>query len=208
MNVYELDEHTLRLLYEDVTDANRAAHAADFLRGYNQAYAELQRTKYRPCRWEQVTLRDRSFTLTGLSYRCAGVVKVSRNRDYDARTGYAQSPPLTFAMRDPDTVVLPNYDGESACVQYLFRYPDLENAAPAAEPEEETETNTPQIPQEAHILLALTAAADEYRRRRQGGMADEMADERVRILRTLHPYEPGAAARRARNLYGDYNGWK
>jgi hypothetical protein len=47
MNVYELDEYTLRLLYEDVTDASRIARAADFL---HKSDAVRQINRNRPAR--------------------------------------------------------------------------------------------------------------------------------------------------------------
>lgn len=208
MNVYDMDGYTLNLLYEDVSDANRTEYAPLFLRSYNRAYGELQRTRYRPSMWEDVSVVSHAFALSDLSHECAGIIKVSQYQDFTEDAGFIASPPLLFIMRDAGTVVLPHYGGDAAHVHYYCRYPALKNNTPTVEPEESDEENTPQIPEEAHVLLCLLAAADSCRRRRRIDLADAHMREYYRVLGTIQPYDPNNPVRQMRNLFGNFNGWK
>lgn len=199
MNVYELDTVTLDLLYEDVTDENRAARAPGFLRAYNRAYDEMQRARYRPRRWEQAQATDDTLALASLSYCCRAILKIARFRDYSQEAGGGASPGLVFRPVDHSAVALPGAGADSVWVLYEYRYPDLKNDAPCSPPAEETPENTPQIPCEAHPLLCIAAAADCCRRRRRPDLSDMHMREYYRALATLRPVPmPGGGLR---NLY-------
>lgn len=208
MNVYELDGYTLSLLYEDDSDAARTLYSAGFLQSYNKAYMEIQRTKYRPVMWEEETLTNNAFLMSALSRRCRGIIKVSQYQDYSTDAGGYQSPAIGF-ITDGLYIRLPNgYAESTAWVQYYHLCPDLANAAPTVAPETADETNTPQIPDESHVLLASMAAADFCRARKKEDRVESHMAEYYRVLRTLQPYEANSPARQFKNTLRSFSGWK
>lgn len=206
MNVYEMDACVLDMVYEDVNDTNRTEYAPIFLRSYNRAYSELQRTLYHPRVWEQVTLTGNSFDMTSLSGPCIAIEKVSRHKDFSDEVGLRPAPPLAFAVNEPNVIVAPN-SGDSVWVYYETRYPELKNDTPTVEPDEADEENTPQIPEDAHIMLCLMAAHDFFMRRRRDDLAGNRMQEYYRVKGTLSHYSQSYKPCFT-NMYGDYRGWK
>lgn len=208
MNVYELDTETLRMVYEDVSDANRTAYSAGFLQSYNVAYAELQRDVYKPIGYEEVAVENNRFAVSDLSYDCRSVIRLGQYQDFSEEAGYIISPEIKFTSQHGYIYIDRWYTGDSVWVEYLKKYKPLKNDTPTIEPEEATETNTPQIPEEAHRLLCRMAAADFFQMRRKPDLAAAQMWNYEREKKGLHRDMPEERGMNPRNLFWNFNGWR
>jgi hypothetical protein len=129
MNTYALDSLTFNLLNIQDTVANRTKFCGargTFLSSYNEAYKEICDKKIHPLKSETVTLTDRTFNTSSLTYRPKHILYITAEYpDFHTDGDFAISPKHYFEEQSTGVIVVPYLNTASCNVTYEYVPADL-----------------------------------------------------------------------------------